>query len=177
MGWHNDEYSEFGMWAAGTLASGKAEKRTCPKVGAVLIIRGLPGSGKTTWARKISKQTGAVHIEADQYLETPPGVIADYDYLWTPERSKAANKAAMDRLFQEVVIKGRDCVVSNTFTTQEEIDNYLARIREWLGEFKDSLVLGIFKATGDFGSVHNVPAEVIEKMKNRWEDIPGEKEL
>ena len=165
------------MWAAGTLAPEKAKKRTCPKVGAVLIIRGLPGSGKTTLARKIAKDTGAVHIEADQYLETPPGVISRSGYCWTPERCKAAHKAAMDYLFQEVVIKGQDCVVSNAFPTQSEIDHYLARIREWLGEFKDSLVLGIFKATGDFGSVHNVPAEVIEKMKNRWEDIPGEKEL
>lgn len=35
----------------------------------LLLIRGLPGSGKTTMAKKYA-EVGYVHCEADQYFET-----------------------------------------------------------------------------------------------------------
>ncbi len=35
---------------------------------AILLIRGLPGSGKSTIARALAAATGAVHCEADDYF-------------------------------------------------------------------------------------------------------------
>ena len=33
------------------------------------LICGLPGSGKSTMARKIAVETGVLHVEADMWVE------------------------------------------------------------------------------------------------------------
>ena len=48
------------------------------------IFRGLPGSGKTTMARKLAAQTGAILIEPDELL------IENGVYRYTPERYREA---------------------------------------------------------------------------------------
>lgn len=48
------------------------------------IVRGLPGSGKSTRAREIMSETGAILIEPDQMLTTSG------KYRYTPERYAAA---------------------------------------------------------------------------------------
>lgn len=53
-------------------------------------------------------------------------------------------------------------VVSNTFTTQRELNPY----------FEVALQLGIIPQVisvhGSFGSIHNVPAEAMDRMRRRW---------
>lgn len=38
-----------------------------------------------------------------------------------------------------------------------------------------TLVLILIEATGDYGSIHNVPAAAIERMRARWEPIDQHK--
>lgn len=45
------------------------------------IIRGLPGSGKSTFASTLAKSLNAVHFEEDMYLTERDGT-----YLWSEER-------------------------------------------------------------------------------------------
>ena len=60
---------------------------------------------------------------------------------------------------------GRDVVVSNTFTQQWEMQQYLDMAR------KHGVQVEIITATGDYGSVHNVPDDVIAAMRERWEEV------
>lgn len=115
------------------------------------IVRGTPGSGKTTYA----KQLGCFHVEADMFF------VRDGEYQWNPDDIKKAHewcyqtvKAALD--------KGMDVVVSNTFTKRWELEKYL--------EF-DPVV---YVTTYDGQNIHNVPEEVVKRMKDRWEDFEGE---
>lgn len=66
---------------------------------------------------------------------------------------------------EDVIKSGLNPVVSNTFTTKEEIDPYLVLAKD------NNYIVNIIECKGDFGSIHSVPEETIEKMKRRWVDI------
>ena len=65
----------------------------------------------------------------------------------------------------KAIYYGRDAVVSNTFTQQWEMQPYLDMAR------KHGAPVEIITAMGDYGSVHNVPAEAIQAMRERWEEV------
>lgn len=124
----------------------------------LVLIRGLPGSGKSTMAKKFAAR-GYEHFEADQYFEDEDG---SYVFDW-----RALHRAHSQCLTKTSwhLADGKSCVVSNTFTTFEEIEPYLQA-----AESAGACVY-ISECTGDFGSIHDVPRKVIENMKNRWESI------
>jgi predicted kinase len=125
----------------------------------LIIIRGLPGSGKTTYARE--KYKDYVNYEADMY-HTKNGV-----YVYKKENAGAAHNECLTRVAQSLK-NHRKVVVSNTFTTQKEIDAYIKLATE-LGK-----TYCIIRMTKQYGSIHGVPQSDIDKMKNRMVDIPGE---
>jgi hypothetical protein len=57
---------------------------------------------------------------------------------------------------------GENVVVTNTFTTAKELYSYFL--------FNPK----VYKCEGNYKNTHNVPEEVIQKMRNRWENIEGE---
>lgn len=114
----------------------------------LLIVRGLPGSGKSTYAQL---QKG-IHIEADMYHINDEG-----RYDWKPENVHASHKWCQS-LCKSKLEAGEDVVVSNTFTTLKELRPYL--------EMWDSVE--IHECKGQFQNIHDVPNEVLRKMKGRW---------
>lgn len=121
----------------------------------ILIIRGLPGSGKTTLAKKIAADLGAAHVEADMFWGDP--------YRFDYRLVRQAHEWCLAETCRQLHINGK-VIVSNTFTWQREIDSYVALAKHM--EAKISYV----NCHGDFGSSHNVPAHVIENMKARWQE-------
>lgn len=120
----------------------------------LVLIRGLPGSGKSTMA---SKMVGFVHVEADQYFTD-----ADGHYNFRPEGLAAAHGACL-RAAKEALADGRDVVVSNTFTRRWEMQPYFDAAKEYGAEVE------IITAAGSWPNVHGVPAAAISKMRERWE--------
>lgn len=124
------------------------------------IIRGLPGAGKSTLAHRI--KDGDIWdrrvFEADQYFETPDG------YKFDPTRLKAAHELCQKRT-REWLEKGEDktAIVSNTFTQRWEYQPYLDMAAE-LGH-----AVQVIELHADFGNIHGVPDETINKMRARWE--------
>lgn len=124
------------------------------------IIRGIPGSGKTTYAKSL----GILHIEQDMYL------VQGGEYRWFKEAVGDAVifcKSVADVAFNSHV----DFVVSNTFTRVWEMKWYLDKAKFHGYEVE------VIKCTGNYGSVHNVPDSAMEAMRARWEDFPGERAL
>ena len=126
----------------------------------LLIVRGLPGAGKSYYA---SRRRGYVHYEADQYWVGSDGV-----YRFDITRLKEAHSWCLDTV-TEALMEGRSVVVSNTFTTRHEILPYIYAAEE------ARALVEVVHVVGDFGSIHGVPAEALKKMAARWEPWEGER--
>ena len=123
------------------------------------LIRGLPGSGKSTFATGMAKALGAPHYEADLYHTNESG-----EYKWKPENVGAAH-AWCQQWTQHAMVAGYpDIFVSNTFTTEKELKPYL-QLAQMLNYRVVSLV--VENRHGN-ESVHGVPAETMTKMRNRF---------
>lgn len=127
------------------------------------IIRGLPGSGKTTRAKEIvSHNTSTLHYEADMYFTNVEG-----EYVFIPSKIKYAHdwcKSSVESALQ----KGNSVVVSNTFTQLWEFKPYL----ELANKYNADIIIEVTK--GSYTNIHDVPSDVIERMKTRWEDYTYE---
>lgn len=121
----------------------------------LVLIRGLPGSGKTTMARTLAL-VGYEHHEADQYFERSGSYCFDASKL--PEAHAWCLACAIDSLS-----RGADCVVSNTFTRLWEMQPYIDAAKDAGAEV---LVL---EARGNWANCHGVPMDAIERMRARWE--------
>lgn len=127
----------------------------CPDSQCLVIIRGLPGSGKSTMAKAI----GCAHFEADMFF-----VNANGEYKFKKEMLPHAHDWC-HKMVQLSLDRGVSVVVSNTFTTFGEMGKYLQLC------VSSNIPAVIMEAKDEFRNTHGVPAEVIEKMKARWEPI------
>ena len=126
----------------------------------LFILRGLPGSGKTTLAKSI----GAVHFEADMYFMVGNEYKFDVTKLkqahaWCQDQVKFSMKRA-DKTIGDLRIS-----VSNTFTQEWEMEPYFEMAKQY--GFK-VFTLIVENRHGGVNQ-HEVPEDKIELMKNRFE--------
>lgn len=124
----------------------------------LLIIRGLPGSGKSTFAKKMCA-SGLWHMffEADTYF------IDTHDqYTFDATKLKNAHEQCFQNT-QEALAQGYHVIVSNTFTTCAELRPYFSLARLF------GIIPEIIVCQGNYGSIHHVPVDRILTMKKRFE--------
>lgn len=119
------------------------------------LIRGLPGSGKSTFAKSMN----AVHVEADPYF------YIDGVYVFDPSKLAAAHSQCLDKAV-EALKSGKSAVVANTFTTLREMTPYLEVAREY------GATVAVLNMLTQYEGVHNVPQATVDRMKARWYDFP-----
>jgi len=119
------------------------------------LIRGLPGSGKTIFAKTLD----CFHIEADMFF------VQNGVYTFNPKRIADAHKWCQS-VVCTALSNGMDVAVSNTFTTLWELEPYL--------EMTHTYDLKVYTCMGRWNSVHNIPIDVWQKMEARWESFEGE---
>jgi predicted kinase len=125
----------------------------------LILIRGVPGSGKSTYAKKHFPNHR--HLEADQFH------MKGGKYDWKPENVKKSHDWCQKETEAELD-NDKKVVVSNTFTTLKEMTYYIELAKKMNKKIK------VLRMTTQFKNVHNVPEEVLEKMKKRFQDFTGE---
>lgn len=127
----------------------------------LIVLRGTPGSGKSTYAEKHFKSLGYTIVEADQYF------MQTGEYLFDRNKLHMAHKWCQDTV-KGYLKSGVSVVVANTNITLKEVNTYVKIAESCQVNFR------VIRLAKSFGSIHNVPLEIIESMKSRMQDYPGE---
>ena len=130
------------------------------------IVRGLPGSGKSTFAKKLVGSDFLV-CEADKYFidkETN-------EYKFDPSKIKDAHaycQNLVETYMKDSLVNDQwygEIAVSNTFTQEWEMNVYFDLAKKY-----DYTVFVIIVENRQGGkNTHGVPEEKLEIMKNRFE--------
>jgi len=123
----------------------------------LFIVRGIPGSGKTSLAELLAPSMNI--CTADDYH------MKDGKYDWIPENVGKAHtwcQSKAERLMEENMTP---VVIANTSTTVKEMQPYYD-----LAERFGYQVYSIIVENRHNGvNVHEVPEETLEKMKTRFD--------
>ena len=129
----------------------------------VWIYRGIPGSGKSTAARKM--HPNCLILEQDMTL------YKDGEYLFSPQKVKKAVKWLQNTL-RAAVEMDMDVVVTGTLVRAEYVKNLIDIVHKT--NPSESVV--VYRMMENFGDIHNVPENVKASMKWAFEpmvlDIP-----
>jgi len=133
-----------------------------PKV--LTLVRGLPGSGKSTFANFVWNDYAI--CEADKFFYDKEG-----NYNFDASKLKQAHEWCKNEV--ETRMKDNEAnpqyypeiVVSNTFTQEWEMEAYYELAKKY-----DYLVISIIVENRHGGkNVHGVPEEKLEQMRSRFQ--------
>ena len=127
------------------------------------IVRGLPGSGKSTFARSIAKPYQI--FEADQYFMKRGKYTFDMSKLKDAhdDCKQRVARRMRENLFNSIFFN--TIVVSNTFTQDWEMKYYRS-----IGKRYGYKVHTIIVENRHYGSnIHGVPSDKLQVMEDRFE--------
>ena len=124
-----------------------------------ILIRGLPGSGKTTYAKKNFKN--ALLLEPDMYF------VRDYKYRFVLKKFHKANQWCFNAA-NSAVNNGMDVVVTGNFSKAKYVQDYINMCNRYGAPYK------VIRMKKQFKSKHFMPKDVFEKMKTDFEDWGNE---
>ncbi|WP_396190441.1 AAA family ATPase [Flavobacterium sp.] len=130
------------------------------------ILRGVPGSGKTTIAEAMLKnRLVEAHHEQDHYF-----IGKDGKYNYDRSKIQIAVKYCQECV-RDSLSNGKNTVVANSFIKLWTVDKFVAIAQE----YNASVV--ILKATGNFVNTFGIPENVIKNQRREYEPYPGEVQL
>jgi predicted kinase len=132
--------------------------------GVLFLIRGLPGSGKSSFATAIWNDYAV--CEADKFFYDK-----ENNYNFDPSKLKEAHSWCLSEVESKMIEHENnkqyypEIAVSNTFTQEWEMENYF-KLAEKYGYKVVSLII---ENRHGSKNIHGVPEEKLQIMKNRFE--------
>lgn len=121
----------------------------------LILLRGLPGSGKSTFAQSL----GGEYCEADMFF------MKDGVYKFDPSMLGLAHGWCQTKARNLMFADVPRVIVSNTFTQEWEMDAYYELAKQY-GYRVHSIIME--NRHGGI-NVHGTPQDKLEQMKNRFE--------
>ena len=118
------------------------------------IVRGLPGSGKSSLAKKVTELV----YSADDFFTNKKG-----EYNFNAKLLGKAHEWCWGKVRDAMFIGAEAVAVANTFTQAWEAEKYYQIAEEY------GYSVFVIECQNDFGNIHDVPQESIDAMKERWE--------
>lgn len=138
----------------------------------LFILRGIPGSGKSTIGRRLlEKHPTAVLSERDKYYINPE----NGKYEWAPEKVPIARRKQIEEI--EIALKSGNSAIADSLHLAHKQYDPLLNLAEKYNARPIIIDVPFNKATPELyasRNLHGVPLEQIKGMINSWE--PGRSE-
>lgn len=121
----------------------------------LIILRGIPGCGKSTFASII----GGVICTADDFH------MKDGKYDWKPENVSKAHAACQKKAEMAMSTNEPKVIIANTNTTAKEMQAYYDLAKKYKYKVFSVIVENRHNGVNE----HNVPAETLKKMRERFD--------
>ena len=131
--------------------------------GELILLRGIPGSGKTTLAKLLLQIRGTDEPEvlsADDFFVDENG-----EYHFDSSKIKEAHNYCQFRCSERMRQQKAKIIVANTFTQEWEMEIYFEMAKRYNYRIHTLIVENRHGSE----NIHEVPAEKIKQMKERFE--------
>ena len=131
-------------------------------VGDLILLRGLPGSGKSTIGDIIlfTGQNNQDVLSADNFF-----IDRDGNYNFDATRLKEAHNDCQQKCAERMKMQFSKIVIANTFTQEWEMEKYF----EMADRYRYRVHSLIVENRHGSQNIHDVPEDKMEQMKNRFE--------
>jgi predicted kinase len=132
-------------------------------VGDLILLRGLPGSGKTTLGEVIlhsNQGTRPDVISADNYFIDDKG-----NYNFDPTKLKEAHNNCQQICAERMRLEFSKIVVANTFTQEWEMEKYFEMAERY--NYRVHSIIVENRHGGE--NIHGVPDDKLKQMKDRFQ--------
>lgn len=125
----------------------------------LILLRGLPGSGKSTVAEVLSEDGKYPVCTADDYF------MKDGKYCFDASKLRYVHTRCQEKAEIAMSMKADKIIIANTNTTENEFEPYI-KMAEKYGYIVVSLIV---ENRHGGGNEHGVPEEKIQIMKERFD--------
>ncbi len=122
----------------------------------IIIVRGIPGSGKSSFAELLGSKAICC---ADDYF-THKGI-----YVWKAEKVGKAHDWCQRKCRRFMKKQAERIVIANTSTTERELQPYMDLARQ----FGYKVFSVIVENRHGNSNVHSVPSPTLDKMRERFD--------
>lgn len=132
----------------------------------VIVLQGLPGSGKTTWAKEWIKEDPEHRVRFNR--DDIRNMLGVY---WVPSREDLINSMYLEFL-NDAMLKGYDIVIDNmnlNKDTLKEIEDEVADFNEWIGLTDSDIRYEV-----DYKDFFSVPLDMCIERDSKRENPVGE---
>jgi predicted kinase len=131
-------------------------------VGDLILLRGLPGSGKSTIGDIIlfTTQNNQDVLSADNFF-----IDRDGNYVFDATRLKEAHNDCQQKCAERMKMQFSKIVIANTFTQEWEMEKYF----EMADRYRYRVHSLVVENRHGGQNIHDVPEDKLEQMKNRFE--------